>query len=222
MFLQRNGAAKKQNLEWSKFGLGEKSVGTGVASGTRSSDTSNVKELFHEQDDQGYSKPWWKSNFFVTEPVLFGTWDGVFTSTMMNIFGVIVFLRTGWMVANVGVGLSFLIICLCVTVALITALSAVGVCERLHLDAGGVYFLLSHILGAKLGSTIGVIYAFAQAVGVALYCTGFAESIALFLVITNSWIMKGIAIFTLIILIAINVAGVKWVVKVRILFIISV
>ena len=146
LFEKRNGsAAKKQDLEWSKFGLGEKSVGgsTGVAS-----ESSNVKELFHEQDEHGYnSKPWWKSNFFVTEPVLFGTWDGVFTSTMMNIFGVIVFLRTGWMVANAGVGLSFLIICLCVSVALVTALSAVGVCERLHLDAGGVYFLLSHILG---------------------------------------------------------------------------
>ena len=21
-------------------------------------------------------KPWWKANFFVREPVLFGTWDG--------------------------------------------------------------------------------------------------------------------------------------------------
>ena len=46
------------------------------------------------------SKPWWKANFFISEPVLFGTWDGVFTSCMINIFGVIIFLRTGWMVVG--------------------------------------------------------------------------------------------------------------------------
>lgn len=26
--------------------------------------------------DQVSQKPWWKANFFVREPVLFGTWDG--------------------------------------------------------------------------------------------------------------------------------------------------
>ena len=28
------------------------------------------------QGDQVSDKPWWKANFFVREPVLFGTWDG--------------------------------------------------------------------------------------------------------------------------------------------------
>jgi hypothetical protein len=48
-------------------------------------------------------KPWWKSQFFISEPVLFGTWDGVFTSCLINIFGVIVFLRSGWVVGQAGV-----------------------------------------------------------------------------------------------------------------------
>lgn len=47
--------------------------------------------------------PWWKSNFFISQPVLFGTWDGVFTSCLINIFGVIVFLRSGWIVSQAGV-----------------------------------------------------------------------------------------------------------------------
>lgn len=37
---------------------------------------------------------------FMWEPVLFGTWDGVFTSCMINIFGVVLFLRTGWLVVS--------------------------------------------------------------------------------------------------------------------------
>lgn len=39
-------------------------------------------------------------NFLFTKPVLFGTWDGVFTTVMVNIFGVIVFLRMGWIVVS--------------------------------------------------------------------------------------------------------------------------
>lgn len=46
--------------------------------------------------------PWWKSNFFISQPVLFSTWDGVFTSCLINIFGVIVFLRSGWLVGQAG------------------------------------------------------------------------------------------------------------------------
>lgn len=35
------------------------------------------------------------------EPVLFGTWDGVFTTCMINIFGVVLFLRTGYLVVSI-------------------------------------------------------------------------------------------------------------------------
>lgn len=56
------------------------------------------------------SDPWWKSNFFISQPVLFGTWDGVFTSCLINIFGVIVFLRSGWIVGQAGVLNAVLII----------------------------------------------------------------------------------------------------------------
>ncbi|VCW99311.1 unnamed protein product, partial [Gulo gulo] len=64
---------------------------------------SQVQELFHEAAQQGelaQRQPWWKSQLFVWEPVLFGTWDGVFTSCMINIFGVVLFLRTGWLVVS--------------------------------------------------------------------------------------------------------------------------
>lgn len=52
----------------------------------------------------------WRSNFFISQPVLFGTWDGVFTSCLINVFGVIVFLRSGWIVAQAGILNSVLII----------------------------------------------------------------------------------------------------------------
>ncbi len=57
-------------------------------------------------------QPWWKSQFFISQPVLFGMWDGVFTSCLINIFGVIVFLRSGWIVAEAGI-LNAVLIVLC-------------------------------------------------------------------------------------------------------------
>ena len=45
--------------------------------------------------------------------MLFGTWDGVFTTVIVNIFGVIVLLRSGWLVAQAGIGFTFLIIIAC-------------------------------------------------------------------------------------------------------------
>ena len=56
------------------------------------------------------AQPWWLSHFLVSERVLFGTWDGVFTSCLINIFGVIVFLRSGWIVAEAGIASSALIV----------------------------------------------------------------------------------------------------------------
>lgn len=68
---------------------------------------SGANEIFAE--DQG-DKPWWRTNFFISQPILFGTWDGVFTSVLINIFGVIVFLRSGWVVAQAGIFNGILII----------------------------------------------------------------------------------------------------------------
>lgn len=54
-----------------------------------------------DQGSQQSSQPWWRIKLFVWEPVLFGTWDGVFTTCMINIFGVVLFLRTGYLVVGI-------------------------------------------------------------------------------------------------------------------------
>jgi solute carrier family 12 (potassium/chloride transporters), member 8 len=108
------------------------------------------------------NQPWWKSQFFISQPVLFGTWDGVFTSCLINIFGVIVFLRSGWMVAEAGIIQAILIVVVTVAIVLVSVLSAVGICERCRVESGGVYFLLAHVLGSRLGGAIGILYCFGQ------------------------------------------------------------
>ncbi|EDK97848.1 solute carrier family 12 (potassium/chloride transporters), member 8, isoform CRA_g [Mus musculus] len=96
------------------------------------------------------------------EPVLFGTWDGVFTSCMINIFGVVLFLRTGWLVGNTGVLLGLLLVSFVVLVALITVLSGIGVAEHGGISSGGVYSMISSVLGGQMGGTVGLLYVFGQ------------------------------------------------------------
>nr|XP_045241483.1 solute carrier family 12 member 8 isoform X2 [Macaca fascicularis] len=181
---------------------------------------SQVQELFHEaaqQEALAQPQPWWKSQLFVWEPVLFGTWDGVFTSCMINIFGVVLFLRTGWLVGNTGVLLGMFLVSFVVLVALVTVLSGIGVGERSSIGSGGVYSMISSVLGGQTGGTIGLLYVFGQCVAGAMYITGFAESISDLLGLRNIWAVRGISVVVLLALLGINLAGVKWIIRLQLL-----
>ncbi|XP_005386603.1 PREDICTED: solute carrier family 12 member 8 [Chinchilla lanigera] len=181
---------------------------------------SPARELFHEVTQQGalaQPQPWWKIQLFMWEPVLFGTWDGVFTSCMINIFGVVLFLRTGWLVGNTGVLMGMLLVSSVVTVALVTVLSGIGISEHSGVGSGGVYSMISSVLGGQMGGTIGLLYVFGQCVAGAMYITGFAESISDLLGLRNIWAVRGISVAVLLALLGINLAGVKWIIRLQLL-----
>lgn len=168
-----------------------------------------------EPSDSLYSQeineatPWWQRNLLMNQPVLFGTWDGVFTTVMVNIFGIIVFLRMGWIVGTAGVADSILLLIICTALALITVFSAIGIVDRTHIkvttvlmerhpfQSGGIYFLISHVLGGRLGGAVGVMYALGQAVATGLVAVGFAESVAHLFESESVILTKAIAITTL-------------------------
>ncbi|XP_061465022.1 solute carrier family 12 member 8 isoform X2 [Rhineura floridana] len=180
----------------------------------------HVQELFHEEAQQNspiHNRPWWKIQLFVWEPVLFGTWDGVFTSCMINIFGVVLFLRTGWLVGNTGILMGMFLVSFVIVVALVTVLSGIGVCERCSIGSGGVYSMISTVLGGQVGGTIGLLYVFGQCVAGAMYITGFAECICDLLSFGNIWAVRGISLAVLLGLLGINLAGVKWIIRLQLL-----
>ncbi|XP_053260382.1 solute carrier family 12 member 8 [Podarcis raffonei] len=180
----------------------------------------HVQELFHEEAQQSsptHNRPWWKIHLFVWEPVLFGTWDGVFTSCMINIFGVVLFLRTGWLVGNTGILMGMFLVSIVILVALVTVLSGIGVCERCSIGSGGVYSMISTVLGGQVGGTIGLLYIFGQCVAGAMYITGFSESISELLGFSNIWAIRGISLAVLLGLLGINLAGVKWIIRLQLL-----
>ncbi len=61
-----------------------------------------------------------------------------------------------------GIANAILLLIICTSLALITVLSAVGICERCQIQSGGVYFLIAHVLGGRIGGAIGLLYVFGQ------------------------------------------------------------
>jgi len=49
-----------------------------------------------------------------------------------------------------------------VGVILVSVLSAIGICERCKVESGGVYFLLSYVLGSRIAAAVGLLYCFGQ------------------------------------------------------------
>lgn len=97
---------KNERVDWSKYGLGNHDNPGNSQQNLPNYDgldtdiyPTGANELYAQDFN---ANPWWKSNFFISQPVLFGTWDGVFTSCLINIFGVIILLRSGWIVGQAG------------------------------------------------------------------------------------------------------------------------
>ncbi len=108
-----------------------------------------------------------------------GTFLGVFTPSILTILGVILFLRTGWVVGNAGIVGAIAIVVIAHVVTFATALSIGAVATNMRVGAGGAYYMISRSLGVEIGAAIGIPLFLAQALSVALYAFGLAESLQL-------------------------------------------
>lgn len=107
-----------------------------------------------------------------------GTFGGVFTPSLLTILGVIMYLRFGWVVGNVGLVGTLLIVTLSTAITFLTALSIAEIATDRIVRVGGAYYMISRSLGIETGGAVGIPLYFAQTLSVALYTIGFAESLA--------------------------------------------
>ncbi|XP_004929740.2 bumetanide-sensitive sodium-(potassium)-chloride cotransporter isoform X1 [Bombyx mori] len=103
--------------------------------------------------------------------------QGVLIPCLLNIWGVMLFLRIAWVVAQAGIGLSVIIVFLSAIVCVITTLSLSAICTNGQLQGGGVYYLVSRSLGAEFGASVGILFAFANAVAASMNTIGFCDSL---------------------------------------------
>lgn len=107
-----------------------------------------------------------------------GTFAGVYTPSILTILGVIMYLRFGWVVGNVGLVGALLIVTLATSITFLTGLSVAEIATDRRVRVGGAYYMISRALGIETGGAVGIPLYLAQALSVALYTIGFAESIA--------------------------------------------
>lgn len=108
----------------------------------------------------------------------FGTFKGVFTPNILTILGIILFLRTGWVVGQAGLWGTFAIIALANAISFMTGLSLSAIATSMDVKAGGNYYLISRSLGLEIGGAIGIPLYLSQAISVAFYVIGFTEAIS--------------------------------------------
>ena len=85
-----------------------------------------------------------------TDTQKLGTFKGVFLPCLQNILGVILFLRAGWVVGNVGLMGAIAIVVIANAVTFATALSVSTVATNMRVGAGGAYFIMDDALQSRL------------------------------------------------------------------------
>ncbi|MGK7312777.1 MAG: Na-K-Cl cotransporter, partial [Candidatus Longimicrobiales bacterium M2_2A_002] len=87
------------------------------------------------------------------------------------------YLRFGWVVGNVGLIGALAIVTLATSITFLTGLSISMIATDRRVRIGGAYYMISRALGIETGGAVGIPLYFAQALSVALYTVGFAESV---------------------------------------------
>jgi len=116
----------------------------------------------------------------VRQPIKFGTFLGVFTPSVLTILGVMMYLRFGWVLGNLGLPLTLLTVVLASSITFITGLSASAISTNMKVGVGGEYYMISRSLGIQLGGAIGIPLFLCRTLSLTLYAFGLAESIAPF------------------------------------------
>lgn len=104
------------------------------------------------------------------------TFAGVFRPTILTILGVMLYLRLGWVVGEVGLLGGLAILGLIFGITLPTALSLSSITTNVRLGAGGVFSLIAQSLGLETGGAIGIPLYLAQTLSAGLYLYGFTET----------------------------------------------
>uniref|UniRef100_A0A8C4R0C4 Solute carrier family 12 member 3 n=1 Tax=Eptatretus burgeri TaxID=7764 RepID=A0A8C4R0C4_EPTBU len=155
--------------------------------------------------------------------IKFGWIRGVLVRCMLNIWGVMLFIRLSWIVGQSGIGLSVVIVLMSTVVTVLTTLSMSAICTNGHIRGGGAYYLISRSLGPEFGGSIGLIFSFANAVAVAMYVVGFAETMRDLLqdygivMVDETNDVRIIGLLTVILIFGVSVAGMEWEAKAQLL-----
>ncbi|CAF0943337.1 unnamed protein product [Adineta ricciae] len=104
-----------------------------------------------------------------------GTIFGVYLPCVQNIFGVIVFIRLFWLIGIAGALQTLLIVFICSSCTLLTAISMAAIATNGIVPAGGAYFMISRSLGPEFGGAVGILFYLGNTFAASMYIVGAVE-----------------------------------------------
>ena len=141
------------------------------------------------------------------------TFAGVFTPSMLTIFGVVLFMRATFVIGEIGILSALIILLVAEAIIFLTALSICAISSNMKIRGGGAYFMISRVLGPKFGGTIGLALYVAQALGVIFAVVGFTEALLSSFPSIGHGFFLPIALLSLYAVAAVVYVGAKWATK---------
>uniref|UniRef100_A0A7N6BJN5 Solute carrier family 12 member 10, tandem duplicate 1 n=1 Tax=Anabas testudineus TaxID=64144 RepID=A0A7N6BJN5_ANATE len=180
--------------------------------------TAGSEAIEGENEEPTDSKP--------NAPVKLGWVVGVQIRCMLNIWGVIMFLRLSWITSQAGILLTWVMVFLSVTVTITTVLTISAIATNGKTVSGGPYFMVSRSLGPEIGGPIGLIFAVANALSSALNAVGFAEVVRDLMsygttIVDSTNDVRIVGVITMTALLLISFAGMEWESKAQMLFFVA-
>ncbi|CAH0553671.1 unnamed protein product [Brassicogethes aeneus] len=169
-----------------------------------------IKDAKNAEDDNESSPPGHVG-------IKLGWIQGVLIPCLLNIWGVMLFLRLSWVVAEAGIAQSLIIIGISAVVCVITTLSLSAISTNGEVKGGGIYYIISRSLGPEFGASVGIVFAFANAVSASMNTIGFCNSLSDLLNVYDLKIIDGgvndtriVGTVAIIVMICICAVGMEW------------
>ncbi|KAK6479540.1 solute carrier family 12 member 5-like isoform X1 [Huso huso] len=143
---------------------------------------SNLPQGSKEHEEAENNEEARKKPIKVAKAPRMGTFMGVYLPCLQNIFGVILFLRLTWVVGMGGVLDSFIIVFICCTCTMLTAISMSAIATNGVVPAGGSYYMISRSLGPEFGGAVGLCFYLGTTFAGAMYILGTIEILLTYIV----------------------------------------
>ncbi|XP_076145941.1 solute carrier family 12 member 9-like isoform X1 [Alosa pseudoharengus] len=105
------------------------------------------------------------------------TFFGVIVPTVLSMFSIVLFLRTGFVIGHAGLFHSLIMLGVAYVIISMTILSICAISTNGAIQAGGAYFMISRSLGPEFGGSIGLMFYLANVCGCGVYVLGLVEAI---------------------------------------------